>query len=78
LTVRSEALAADPTLREWLAGCGRDAPLQLVAVDALSEDQTHELVLTLAGRTTARTDRAGGVEAAPSCPLGGEQPTVTT
>ncbi|HKI55078.1 MAG TPA: AAA family ATPase [Anaerolineales bacterium] len=49
LTVRQEAYAADPALREWLARLERDASLTRILLDNLNGTAVEELVKTLAG-----------------------------
>jgi predicted ATPase len=52
LTVRQEAYAADPALREWLARLERDASLTRILLDNLNGTAVEELVKTLAGDGT--------------------------
>jgi DNA-binding SARP family transcriptional activator len=47
LNVRTEALATDPALGEWLLGLGRDAPMTRISLDALGADDTEVLVRAL-------------------------------
>lgn len=47
LNVRTEAIASDPELAEWLVGFERDAPITRIALGSLGVGETEELVEAL-------------------------------
>ena len=47
LNVRTEAIASDPALAEWLVGVERDAPITRIALGSLGVGETEELVEAL-------------------------------
>jgi tetratricopeptide (TPR) repeat protein len=59
LAVRSEALAADSALAEWLTGLGRDLPSVQLELGALDAEDTRGLVHALRVDSGARRDEFG-------------------
>jgi DNA-binding SARP family transcriptional activator/tetratricopeptide (TPR) repeat protein len=52
-TLRTEALATDPNLVDWLAGVGRDVPLTRLAPGRLTSADLAQLVARIEGATDA-------------------------